>query len=235
MPSLILSPLSVGIKHAINFSMKNLFVILVFLFSSALYADNSITPAKSAVVLIDMQPYFVTRYGFDKNQTNLNKVSAAIAEQINVINEAKKKNLPIIIVEYALIGPLNNLGSTDSRLMQAVEGYYNYEVIKKSTDDVFSEQNYWRSDIKFFLNMRNVNHLVIVGANGSQCVQSSVRGALDSGYNVTTYTKGIADFQNESFVYPYSSLNTKWYNLKCSTCSHNQVTQLEELSTWMSQ
>jgi hypothetical protein len=55
---------------------KSLFTALLFILSFSLWAQVG----KSALIVIDMQPYFVERGGNDKDLENAKKVAEILAE-----------------------------------------------------------------------------------------------------------------------------------------------------------
>ena len=64
---------------------------------------------KSAIIIIDMQPYFVTRKGYHKARENKKKVDDLIHHQVEIINDAKSRGIPILIVEYKRQGETNKV------------------------------------------------------------------------------------------------------------------------------
>ena len=45
--------------------------------------------------------------------------------------------------------------------------------------------------------------LIVLGASGSACVESTIEGALFMGFSVITLSKGIVDFLDPAFITPF--------------------------------
>ncbi len=173
----------------------------------------------SAVVIIDMQPKFVTRGGFHKRPSNILKVDQIISHQIEIINDAKSRNIPILVIEYV------TFGETNKDLKKALKGYGNQKTFIKNRDGMFSDYNMSVKEISKALNDLNVRNLVILGANGGYCVKDSIEGSLAKEFNVVAYSKGIADFNHKDFIYPY---NNK-YKYKPQNCEFQEIDNCEAI------
>ncbi len=205
---------------------------------------------KSALVVMDMQGYFSARNGAIRNSSNRELADAAIQEQIKAIEEAKKNKLPIMVVEYDInnMSPVGLDGSglpywkdtdTDPRIMAALEGYDNYQVIKKNTDSFLSQNNNNRRQVVDFFREHDTQQIIMTGANGGACVARSIAQALGNNCEVVAYSRGIADFNYDSFVFPYAgnySSFTDQVNMgTCDTCVFREVHSMETLAPLMRQ
>ena len=59
-------------------------------------------------------------------------------------------------------------------------------------------------------------------------MRESIAGSLDNTYNVIALSQGIADFNYESFIYPYE----KFYDFEptCSSCKFRELSDSETLA-----
>lgn len=195
------------------------FLVLLLISLSALaqrVGDNT------ALVIIDMQPYFVTRGGHDQDPANVEKVKKIIEEQSKLIEEAKKQDIPIILIEY------KNYGPTNIDLMRAVGDYQNVKTIAKSSDGMFQSWNDNKKELTDYLNSNEIGNLIITGANGGACVKSSITSALAENYSVVAFSKAIADFNYKEFIYPYDDQYQLTYN--CTGCTFKELDDLASVS-----
>jgi nicotinamidase-related amidase len=195
---------------------KWLFSLLVFV-TFVCFAGDPRIGNNYALVIIDMQPKFVTRGGNDQVPENIKKVKEIIENQKQMIAMAKKQNIPIIFIEY------KDFGDTNSELKKESEGYDNVKYFTKNTDGMFDSYNTNEKQISDYLRSQEIGNLIITGANGGACVSESIDGALKNNYNVLAYTNGIADFNYEAFIFPY----VKQYDFKptCESCSFREINE----------
>lgn len=193
---------------------KSLFTVLLLVLSFSLWAQVG----KSALIVIDMQPYFVERGGNDKDAENVKKVEAILAEQERMILQARAANMPVIFIEYEWPG--FEFGVTNQRLSNAAKDYDQATVVKKASDGMFDDPKA-KEKLDKLLAEKGINHLYITGANGGACVQQSISGALRNNYNVTSLSQGVADFNYKEFIYPYKG----FYNFAhvCPTCTFKEA------------
>jgi nicotinamidase-related amidase len=179
--------------------MKRLFCALVFAFAPlmALGQDKgAFSNAKqTALVIIDMQDFFATRYGVEDVLRNRAKVNDMIWRIRLLIQAAKRNNTPIMIVEYADTGP------TNKQIMDELRNYGRIKVIQKDSDDLFNSSNSSAAIAQF--QSWGIKNLVIVGANAEDCVEQTIQGALNNGYHVMAANNSIASFNDYNFKHPY--------------------------------
>lgn len=150
-----------------------------------------------ALVIIDMQPFFVTRRGVHNEESNAKKVNDIIDEQVRMIELAKKTKTPIIFVEY------DGIGKTNERLTAAAGNYSQTHYFTKATDGMFGTPAQTKK-LESILEKHRIGNLIITGANGGACVHESIQGALAHNLTVVAHAKGIADFNFKDFIYPFS-------------------------------
>lgn len=211
-----------GLKRLIGVDVKFLVLLLSLMtLSFTSFADSTRVGDKDALIIIDMQPYFITRDGNQDYGENKDKVKEIIKNQIEVIKLAKESEIPIIFIVY------EGLGETAEELKNAAEGYSDAKYIFKSTDGMFSESNKYRSELIDYLSSKEVGNLIILGANGAGCVRESISGSLDNNYNVLAFSKGTADFNSKGFIYPYE--NNYDFKLNCEACQFKEVYEMESI------
>ena len=184
--------------------------------------------AYSALIVIDMQPYFAIRGGQHNEPENKEKIEKVIEVQIASIKKAIAAGIPIVFLEYEC-PPCD---PTDSRLKAAVSGYKNVRFIKKTTDGMLDSDNKYRKELADFLNKNNIGTLIITGANGGACVLESITGALENNCNVVAYNAGIADFNYKDFIYPYIGQYTE-IKPNCKDCTFKEVFSIDKMAKLM--
>jgi nicotinamidase-related amidase len=191
-------------------------ILSLILGASQVFATST---DQAALVIIDMQPNFVTRGGFDRDPENKKKVEQILRAQITAIRTAEKAKLPIIVIEY------EGEGKTSAVLQEEMKDYPNRVNFLKNTDGMFDAHNKHLTEITEYLEKNGIHELIITGANGGACVKMSIQGALNKNYRVVAYTKGIADFNYKNFIYPYVN---QYQDVKagCAHCSFEEVSNL---------
>lgn len=148
-------------------------------------------------MIIDMQPFFAKRGGNHSEGVNPDKLKAVIQEQRKLIDAAKSRGIPILLVQYA------GIGRTSPELTQRMKGYPKLKLITKNTDGLFDPKNKSIKQVKDQLEAWKTDELIIAGANGGACVEKTIQGALREKYKVAKYVPGVADFNEQNFIYPF--------------------------------
>ncbi len=153
-----------------------------------------------ALVIIDMQPVYMTLRGGNPDEpSNAKKLKALFKNQIQAVEIAKAFNQPIIVVETS------GLGRTDQRILNALEDYDRAYYFEKNKNGMLDFGSTSSKALIHFFNENDINEVVVMGANGGACVRESIWGAISLGnIQVSAFTNGIADFNYESYIYPYS-------------------------------
>lgn len=192
-----------------------LFFTVILFFTSICFANNN-----SALIVHDMQDFFVTRDGYHTTPENVKKVKQVIATQVDMIKQAINLGLPIIFVEY------EGFGETNETLKAAVANYKNVKYFKKDTGGMFDKGNRNKKALVDYLEEKRIDTLVITGANGGACALDSIHGALKNNYSVIAFSQGIADFNYKDFIYPYANQYT-YIKPKCTDCSLKEASSIE--------
>lgn len=147
-----------------------------------------ILPENLAVILIDMQDYFI-----DSNEKrNL------IPNQLLVLNFCRIKNIPVAVFEY------RNRGETTTMLKKEIVKFSpeNICTFIKRSDDAFSVE-----DFDGWLKEKNIQTLLLMGINACFCVYDTANSAIKNGYKIMTSDTLIAGYDND-----YKSIKTHdWY------------------------
>ena len=159
-----------------------------------------------ALVIVDMQDIYVTRGRSDKLPENQETLRRLEIRQKQMIDVARRRGMPIMLVEYAGNGP------TNARLLAHIADYPKVFTVLKSTDGLYDWFNTSAEIAREKLQAYGVTDLIVMGANGGSCVERTIRGALSNGYRVWAYKNGIADFNPITFQYPYSYSNQYAYS-----------------------
>lgn len=173
--------------------LKVLLTLILLFISSLVLAENS------ALVIVDMQSSFFEDHYETHPYEQTHIVQRLKSSILNLIKLARNSDTSIILVEYEGYGP------TEPDILLALEDYEKLVIIKKHTDGVFDEHTQSRQKLDKLLEDQNISHLVFSGINGSACVCDSVNGALELGYDVTSYAPSVASFEHGYVLYPYWS------------------------------
>jgi nicotinamidase-related amidase len=175
--------------------LRSLISLILFALSCL---PSLVSAGPKALVIVDMQDNFVTRGRSDKLPENQETLRILDIKQNEMIDVAKRRGLPIMLVEYVGNGP------TNEKIMARIGNYAKVFTILKSTDGLYDWFNTSAEVAREGLKEFGVTDLIIMGANGGSCVERTIRGALRAGYRVWAYKNGIADFNPITFQYPYS-------------------------------
>jgi len=145
-----------------------------------------------AVVLVDMQEGFVS---------HLRKGAAQplIDCQSLILQECITSNTPVAVLEH-------NYDDTKTVqvLSEIVMEIPRNVIIRKNTDDGFA-----RTDLDKTLRGWRAKKLLITGINGSYCVKSTARSALDLKYEILTSPRLISGLSGQSWHDPTDSID--WF------------------------
>lgn len=183
----------------------------------------------TALVIIDMQPFFMGRLNEPKHPENLQKIEALLSNQLSLIQKAKENHIPIIFVTYD-----GDFGRTHYRLIEAVITYDKVSFFKKNSDGMFDSYNFNREQLARQLNEFKVGSLIVTGINGDSCVLQSIRGALKNNCSVILYSPGVANFSFAQLVYPYTApASLAALSSQCQNCSFHESSDLAEIEAQM--
>jgi nicotinamidase-related amidase len=148
---------------------------------------------KIAVIIVDMQDFFLDKFS-DKKRNIL------IQKQSKVIDFCIEQKTPLIFLEY------KDRGVTTKLLSQPIKNSPHVEIVTKDSNGGFTNTN-----LDEILKNKGVEEIVLMGINASGCVQDTAIGALNRGYKIVTSGDVIASATKRD-----SDLATskKWYSQK---------------------
>jgi nicotinamidase-related amidase len=132
--------------------------------------------SKVAVLLIDMQEFFLQRIEQKAHKP-------LIDNQIKVIRYCAAHKIPLVVLEYEGVGR----GKTIPKLQSEIKKVSTVAVIRKPHNSGFRDTN-----LDLVLKEWRIKKVVLMGINGSGCVQDTAIGALGRKYSVATASEVIA-------------------------------------------
>lgn len=203
--------------------MKILLLMVLVLLAPPTKAEPICSPRSqgTALIVIDMQRYFLTRGGHEKTEHNVLKTQRVQRAQLAAIRQARASRMPIVFLEY------KDCGETNSELKDAVRDYRNTRFIIKDTDGMFADGNIGKAELIDHLRGQNIGRLLIAGANGGACVEASIRGAVDGGCGVVALTDAIADFNYADFIQPYRG-HYSAISSSCASCTFHEASIVQD-------
>jgi ureidoacrylate peracid hydrolase len=171
----------------------------------------SIDPARSAVIVVDMENDFAAKGGmFDRAGVDVSGAQKAIAPIAKVLAGARQAGLKIIYLKMGYRPDLSDLGPNDSvnrirhlrfgvgQKIQAPDGRESRVLIRDTWDtDIVPElkpqpndiviyktrfSGFYETDLDAKLKKLGIKHLIVTGVTTSVCVESTVRDAMFRDY-----------------------------------------------------
>lgn len=169
------------------------------------------------VIVVDMQNAFLNGE-YDQTQIEEKHFSEEIEReldyQLEILEAAKEKNVPIFVLEYVEWGP------TNAKIRLVVEGYARTQFLTKKRDDGFNN-----TDLERRLKGEGVQQALLIGVNASACVRATAQGALKEGFQILTSPQLMA---NTSGITPHSDL--AWYRENSFIYAENYQDILEVIA-----
>ena len=171
----------------------------------------TIDPARTAVVVVDMQNDFGSKGGmFDRAGIDISDIQRAVAPTARVLDAARKAGMGIVYLKMAYQPDLSDLGPPESvnrvrhiRLgvgqpMAAPDGSASRVLIRDTwNSDILGElkphagdiviyktrfSGFYMTDLDEILHRRGITTLIVTGCTTSICVESTVRDAMFRDY-----------------------------------------------------
>jgi ureidoacrylate peracid hydrolase len=171
----------------------------------------AIDPARSAVIVVDMQNDFVAKGGmFDRAGADISGAQKAIAPTARVLAAARQNRLKVIYLKMGYLADLSDLGAPDSvnrtrhlkfgvgQIIRAPDGRESRILIRDTwgTDivpDLKPQPNdtviyktrfsgFYQTDLDATLKKFGIKYLIVTGVTTSICVESTVRDAMFRDY-----------------------------------------------------
>ncbi len=174
--------------------------------NAGLTREVPLEPGRSALLIVDVQNYCCARTGGAVVDLSEADFEAGYGEYFRRLEKETIPNLQSLIdacrevgveviytviealtrdgrdrgLDYKITGFLVPRGSSDGRVIDAIQSGEDEMVLKKSASSVFNATN-----IEYVLRNLGVERLAICGVYTEQCVESAVRDACDKGFLVT--------------------------------------------------
>jgi len=157
---------------------------------------------QTALLIIDVQRNLTSEDG--TWILNLNQTDDMI-EQINrIIEKSTKSNIIVIYItnEIKKYSPLNHFTNrameenTDGAKMDKRIMIVNNNHFIKSRMDAFTN-----NEFESFLKKHRINHIIVTGIDAEDCVDKTIKGALNRNYLTTVITDAIATASDERREY----------------------------------
>ena len=171
----------------------------------------SIDPARSAVIVVDMENDFAAKGGMlDRAGVDISGAQKAIAPIAKVLAAARQAGLKIIYLKMGYRPDVSDLGPNDSvnrvrhlkfgvgQKIQAPDGRESRVLIRDTWDtDIVPElqpqpndiviyktrfSGFYQTDLDATLKKFGIKHLIVTGVTTSVCVESTVRDAMFRDY-----------------------------------------------------
>src|SRR5437870_7851135 len=171
----------------------------------------AIDPARSAVIVVDMENDFAAKGGmFDRAGVDVSGAQKAIGPTAKVLAAARQAGLKIVYLKMGYRPDLSDLGATDSvnrtrhlkfgvgQKIQAPDGRESRMLIRDTWDtDIVPElkpqasdiviyktrfSGFYQTDLDATLKKFGIKYLIVTGVTTSICVESTVRDAMFRDY-----------------------------------------------------
>ncbi|MDP2907601.1 MAG: isochorismatase family protein [Nanoarchaeota archaeon] len=136
---------------------------------------ESVSSKNLAVLLIDMQDYFLKEVSEEEKKSE-------IPYQLEVLNYCKDNNIPVFVLEYL------QCGETTRILKEKVDSLPVKEYVTKGYNDSFL-----KTDLEAKLKSYGIESMLLMGVNASGCVKDTAEGAIRAGFKIMTSKDLIAD------------------------------------------
>ena len=171
----------------------------------------AIDPARSAVIVVDMENDFAAKGGmFDRAGVDVSGAQKAIGPTARVLAAARQAGLKIVYLKMGYRPDLSDLGATDSvnrtrhlkfgvgQKIQTPDGRESRLLIRDTWDtDIVPElkpqasdiviyktrfSGFYQTDLDATLKKFGIKYLIVTGVTTSICVESTVRDAMFRDY-----------------------------------------------------
>jgi len=175
-------------------------------------ASISIDPARTAVIVVDMENDFAAKGGmFDRAGIDISGAQKVIAPTAKVLAAARQAGIPIVYLKMGFHPDLSDLGAPDSvnrvrhvqfmhvgEAIRAPDGRESRILVRDTWDtDIVPElqprpsdivlyktrfSGFYNTDLHTTLKKLNIKYLLLTGVTTSICVESTVRDAMFRDY-----------------------------------------------------
>lgn len=173
----------------------------------------AIDPAKTAVVVVDMQNDFGSQGGmFDRAGIDISGIRQAIAPTARVLASARRAGIKIVYLKMGYHADLSDLGAPDAPnrvrhlrmfavgqtiktpdgkegrvLIRDTWGTDIVTELKPQTEDILVYKHrfsgFYETELDSILKRAAIKHLIVTGCTSSVCVESTIRDAFFRDYH----------------------------------------------------
>lgn len=172
------------------------------------YHDIEFLPGKSALLIIDMQKYFIE----PTSHAYIPSAEVILPGVKKLIATYSKKNLPVIFTLHSNTKEnagmmrkwwpkLIDEGTPESNLPEELELYSGIQ-IEKHQYDAFYDTN-----LEEILHKKNISQLVICGVMTNICCETTARSAFIRGFEVFFCVDGTAAYSEEHHMATLTNLS----------------------------
>src|SRR5712671_1165190 len=178
----------------------------------------SIDPAKTAVIVVDMQNEFGSKGGmFDRAGIDISGIQKAISPTARVLAFARRAGIRIVYLKMGYRPDLSDLGAPDAPnrvrhlellgvgktiktphgkdervLIRDTWGTDIVEELKPQSDDIVMYKHrfsgFYQTELDAVLKRASIKHLIVTGCTTSVCVESTIRDAYFRDYQCVLLT-----------------------------------------------
>jgi len=139
----------------------------------------------TALILIDIQNDY-----FDGGALELANADQAANNASSLLNTFRIKQLPIIHIQHVTLKPEMGFMLPDTR------GQKIHSTVAPNDGEICLSKHYpnafWNTALEKILKEKNITHVVVAGMMTHMCVSSTIRAAMERGFQVTAIQDACA-------------------------------------------
>ena len=137
-----------------------------------------------ALIVIDIQEGLVKENPFDTKNFIINTKA--------IIQHFRDQNIEVIFIRHSEDEGLLAMGSDNWQVYHELKPQENEKIFNKYYNSIFKD-----TELKEYLNRRNITDLTFVGMQVEFCIDTSVKVGFEYGYKITIVEDAISTFDNE--------------------------------------
>lgn len=138
-----------------------------------------------ALILIDIQNDY-----FDQGALTLVGADRAAKNASTLLSLFREKKLPVIHIQHETLKP--EMGF----MLPGTRGQEIHSIVSPNAEETCLTKHYpnafWKTELEDKLKEQNITHVVIAGMMTHMCVSTTVRAAMERGFQVTTIQDACA-------------------------------------------
>ena len=136
-----------------------------------------------ALIVIDIQEGLVKENPFDTKNFIINTKA--------IIQHFRDQNIEVIFIRHSEDEGLLAMGSDNWQVYHELKPQENEKIFNKYYNSIFKD-----SELKEYLNRKNITDLTFVGMQVEFCIDTSVKVGFEYGYKITIVEDAISTFDN---------------------------------------